>query len=396
MESLFKILPPFAPDYSGVCSALFELGGILVVHDGGGCTGNFTGYDEPRWYGSTGAVFSSGLREIDAVVGDDAKLLRKLENAVHDLGGRFIAIIGSPAPMVIGTDYEALARLLSQKLKLPVLTFDTNGLGYYDAGASRAFLELARRFVKPAASRIEAGVNIIGAIPLDVGRQPLQQLSSLLTAAGCEIVSCWSMGSGLDDIESSANARLNIVVSGTGLESARYLELEHGIPYITGIPIGRAPTDAFVRAVRSLLGISAEKIVFSKENKSSVRNGGMKSLVIGEQLLGNSIRNCLRADTGVADIAVASFFGMDPAFRESGDMRLTGEDSLTDLVRAHSYEIIVGDPLYHDLIVSASDCRFIRLPHIAVSGRLYWDYEFDYIGEEGLRFFESNLADSEK
>jgi len=113
MKGLYKTLPPFSPDYSGVCSTLFELGGLVVVLDGGGCTGNFTGYDEPRWYGSTSAVFSSGLREIDAVVGDDEKLLRKFEDAIHFMKRQFIAIIGSPAPMVIGTDYAALARLLS-------------------------------------------------------------------------------------------------------------------------------------------------------------------------------------------------------------------------------------------------------------------------------------------
>lgn len=396
MEGLFKILPPFAPDYSGVCSVLFELGGILVVHDGGGCTGNFTGYDEPRWYGSSCAVFSSGLREIDAVVGDDAKLLRKLENAVYDISGRFIAIIGSPAPMVIGTDYEAIARLLSQKLNLPVLTFDTSGLAYYDAGASQAFLELARRFVMPASSSIKAGVNIIGATPLDIGRGQLQQLSSLLTATGCEIVSCWAMGSGLDDIEGASNARLNIVVSGAGLESARHMEREHGIPYLTGIPIGRSPAEGFVCAVRSRLGICAENIVLSNEGNPGKLESFGKILVIGEQIMSNSIRNCLRADMGAADITVASFFGMDPTLQEEGDVHLRGEDALTDLVNAYSYEAVVGDPLYRDLVVLASERRFIPLQQTAVSGRLYWDCEIDCIGEAGLRFFESKFGDSRK
>ena len=47
---------PLAPDYSGAASALFDLGGIVVMHDASGCTGNFTGYDEPRWMGSRSAV----------------------------------------------------------------------------------------------------------------------------------------------------------------------------------------------------------------------------------------------------------------------------------------------------------------------------------------------------
>ncbi len=67
MKGLYKYLPPFAPDYSGVCSVLFNLNGIVIIHDASGCTGNFTGYDEPRWYGSNAAIFSSGLREIEQI-----------------------------------------------------------------------------------------------------------------------------------------------------------------------------------------------------------------------------------------------------------------------------------------------------------------------------------------
>jgi nitrogenase molybdenum-cofactor synthesis protein NifE len=394
MEALYKVLPPFAPDYSGVCSALFELGGILVVHDGGGCTGNCTGYDEPRWYGSTSAVFSSGLREIDAVVGDDAKLLLKLENSTKNLERRFIAIIGSPAPMVIGTDYAALARLLSEKLKMPVLTFDTKGLDYYDAGASLAFLVLARQFVKPASDKIEGGVNIIGATPLDIGSRTLPaRLSNMLTAAGCRIVSSWSMGATLDDIAQAGRARLNIVISRSGLEAARYMEQEHGIPYIADVPIGCAPSIRFIDAVCSSLKLNGVAILGLKSHKPESHGNVRKVLVIGEQLMSNAMRNCLRMDMNVPDITVASFFGMESTLLEDGDVRLSCEDALTDLTRNHPYDVIVGDPLYRDLIASQTHCRFIDFPHIAVSSRIYWDKEFDYFGEDGLRFFENHFKE---
>ncbi len=78
MYKLAVRLPPFSPDYSGVCSALFELGGMLVIHDASGCTGNYTGYDEPRWYDSNALVYCSGLREMDAVLGDDDKFIEKI------------------------------------------------------------------------------------------------------------------------------------------------------------------------------------------------------------------------------------------------------------------------------------------------------------------------------
>ena len=43
MRGLRKYLTPFAPDQSGAVSVLFELGGIIVICDAGGCAGNVCG-----------------------------------------------------------------------------------------------------------------------------------------------------------------------------------------------------------------------------------------------------------------------------------------------------------------------------------------------------------------
>ena len=69
MKGLRKYLTPFAPDQSGAVSVLYELGGMLVICDAGGCTGNVCGFDEPRWFETRSAVFSAGLRDMDAILG---------------------------------------------------------------------------------------------------------------------------------------------------------------------------------------------------------------------------------------------------------------------------------------------------------------------------------------
>ena len=56
MRGLRKYLTPFAPDQSGAVSVLYELGGIIVICDAGGCTGNVCGFDEPRWFERKSAV----------------------------------------------------------------------------------------------------------------------------------------------------------------------------------------------------------------------------------------------------------------------------------------------------------------------------------------------------
>ena len=48
MKGLLKHISPLAPDDSGACSVLYELGGIVVICDAGGCAGNVCGFDEPR------------------------------------------------------------------------------------------------------------------------------------------------------------------------------------------------------------------------------------------------------------------------------------------------------------------------------------------------------------
>ena len=88
MKGLRKYLTPFAPDQSGAVSVLYELGGIVVICDAGGCTGNICGFDEPRWFGSQSAVFSAGLWDMDAILGRDDKLVEKLADAARMISAK--------------------------------------------------------------------------------------------------------------------------------------------------------------------------------------------------------------------------------------------------------------------------------------------------------------------
>ena len=71
MKGLRKVLTPFAPDQSGASGVLYSMGAMIVIIDAGGCTGNVCGFDEPRWHETRSAVFSAGLRDMDAILGRD-------------------------------------------------------------------------------------------------------------------------------------------------------------------------------------------------------------------------------------------------------------------------------------------------------------------------------------
>ncbi|MBQ7618140.1 MAG: hypothetical protein IJS50_04630, partial [Desulfovibrio sp.] len=139
-------LTPLAPDQSGVVSALYELGGMLVILDAGGCTGNLCGFDEPRWTKKPAMLFSAGLRDMDAILGRDQKLIEKTIEAQATLKPKFIALIGTPVPCVIGTDLRGLAKILEKKCQIPVLPFETTGTKFYDVGLSEAYCSLFQTF----------------------------------------------------------------------------------------------------------------------------------------------------------------------------------------------------------------------------------------------------------
>ena len=114
MKRSYKIIPIYTADVSGVCSALYELGGMTVMHDPSGCNSTYNTHDEIRWYDQDSMIYISGLTEIDAVMGNDEKLIRDIEIAAEELKPKFIALAGSPIPYMNGTDFEAIAKILEQ------------------------------------------------------------------------------------------------------------------------------------------------------------------------------------------------------------------------------------------------------------------------------------------
>ena len=67
MRQSYRIIPIYTADVSGVCSALYELGGMTVMHDPSGCNSTYNTHDEIRWYDQDSLIYISGLAEIDAV-----------------------------------------------------------------------------------------------------------------------------------------------------------------------------------------------------------------------------------------------------------------------------------------------------------------------------------------
>ena len=343
MRGLSKYLTPFASDQSGAVSVLYEFGGIIVICDAGGCTGNICGFDEPRWFESKSALFSAGLRDMDAILGRDDRLVAKLADAVTKLDAKFAAIIGTPVPAVIGTDYHALKRMTEKKVDLPILTVDTDGMELYDKGEEKAWKELFLVFAGEKEDVILGRIGILGMTPQDISDlRAADRIREHFAAEGKTAV-CFGMGNGLDDVKSVSNVEKNIVVSPAALECARYLEKTFGTPYEMGYPL-------------------AEELVPDMDYT------GKKILIVQQQVMAGSIREELRKRGADGELTVASWFSMEKDLLEEGDVSLRDEEDYMELAEKGGYDVIFADPCMKRMTKAFSGV-FVDTVHFAVSGK---------------------------
>ena len=356
VRGLWKGLTPFAPDQSGAASVFYELGGILVICDAGGCTGNVCGFDEPRWFGERSAIFSAGLRDMDAILGRDDRLVAKLTDAAEKIDANFAAVIGTPVPAVIATDYRALQRMCEKKTNLPILTVDTNGMELYDVGEEKAWLTLFKTFAgKDVASQKEASeeddsskkmkIGVLGLTPHDVSDLKIEEKFRKSENENTHYI-CYGMRAGIDKVKTAGSADKNLVVAPAALETAKYLEKEFGTPYEVGYP--------FVDELIPELGYERKKI-----------------LIIHQQVIANAIRQEIRtrSDEQNKEVTVASWFMMKSELSEEGDLSLKEEMDYCKLVQNGNYDIVFADENMRGLVPGFKG-TFVNIRHFAVSGKL--------------------------
>ena len=371
MKQTARILSTYSADTFGVCSALYELGGMVVIHDPSGCNSTYTTHDEPRWFSKPSQIFVSALTEQDAILGNDAKLIADIEAAAKELQPRFICLIPSQIAHMIATDCRAICRILEKKTGIPAFTLPTNSMHYYERGIYFALQKLAdlacqslsesdaapapdwlseeslARFVQ-AKAPAPLCVNVLGATPLDFAMNgSIDSIRHWLEARGCRVTSCWAMDSDLDTILASHRADLNLVVSYGGLGAAHILRERAGIPYLVGV---RFPHSAPART--STAGLT-EKPAY----------------IIGETVFAESLTRALETALGLPRAAITAIVPMetDSELLQPGTLCLTDECEL--IPRLHEAGLIIADPLYEP--ICPKNAAFVPLPHIAFSGRLY-------------------------
>lgn len=243
MARLSLFLPPPAGDYSGAAGVLFGLDCLVVLVDAGCCTRNYTEHDEPRWARRRKTAFSAQLRTLEAVLGDEERIVEQTAEGVHELGVSCAALLGTPVPAVTGMNLPGIACDVEERAGVPALGIETCGFETYEHGASRAFKALVSRFARTSeatAVRDEATplrVNVLGLTAQDfMGEDDMQACLGWLQEAGLEIAFSSAGSYTLDDVTAAGQADASVAVAWSGLAAARELQQRCGVPYVVGKP----------------------------------------------------------------------------------------------------------------------------------------------------------------
>ena len=412
MKQTARIISTYSADVMGVCSALFELGGMTVMHDASGCNSTYTTHDEPRWYDMDSMVYISGISEMEAIMGDDEKLISDIVDAAEVLKPAFIAIAGTPIPTMTGFDFEAVAAVIEQRSGIPSFGFPTTGMNTYIHGASMAFAGIAERFVDDPAEKESSGsntlqmsarklasvldsccmrpngtkVNVLGLTPMDFSVNGTDDsIVQWLEREGFEVVSKWAMGSSLDEIRRSAEADVNLVVSAAGYGAAKVLYERFGMPYAIGFPAGNELpgllADQIIINVKKFkeqggaktfesAEISVDSGVFldgSEGKDGSTYEKGFAA-VIGEGITSLSLAGTIELECGIPAKVLCATECPEGILRECDRMTPDEDDIIPELEGA---AFVIADPLYKPIVPESA--KFISLPSEAFSGRIYRD-----------------------
>ena len=245
---------------------------------------------------------------MDAILGRDKLLVSKIANACERIDASFVALIGTPVPATIATDYKALKRMIEKETSIPVLAIPTDGMQLYDEGEARAYKALFETF----------SANGGGLEKITLGKTPL------------------TFGNGfedntLDDYRNIGEKTKITAASASGIEAAKLL----GRPY-----------EIYSSTAADTAG--------------SIPSG--KVLVCHDEVFGKTLR-----DKGV-DCDIATFFTLHDEIKEAGDRKITEEDEFTELIADGGYDVIVADECLKPL-AEGFNGKWIDAPFFALSGR---------------------------
>lgn len=434
MKQVQRVLARYSSDLFGMCSSLYELGGLCVMHDASGCNSTYDTHDEPRWFDIDSMIYISALTESDAVMGNDDKLIGEIIEVAEAERPKFIALGGSPIFMMMGTDFEGIARVIEKRTGIPTFGIRSSGMHSYEAGAGQALSHLVDAFclktIAPEQSACRAEgrknvrdvrVNILGVTPLDFSvTGNAEGLVQFFEQNGCTVVSSWAMNNTLEQISQAGTADVNVVASASGLLPAEKLHDAYGTPYVTGLPLGREPSCDLLDRIYEAAGVKksgewntdvdahpseqyraaaegipllADASLPPEARRTIQSENAVRTDVRNRPSLYRTIAQVLSSDPGQLvyiigepvfassmracleqDYGARSVRIVCPLEETCGLLRECDlhTDEEDDFASAAGIaDVIIADPIFRRILPRGKSVQFVDFPHEAYSGRLY-------------------------
>lgn len=385
-----RLLSTYSADLFGMCSALYELGGLIIMHDASGCNSTYCTHDEPRWFDMDSMIYISALTEEDVIMGQEDRLIDDAVSAVKAARNqgrppRFVAIGGSPMPFMIGCDIEGAARAIHERTGLPALGLECGGIKDYTIGAGAALSwlvdafciktvppderdEMKKAIASSQATHKGAYINILGVTPLDYSTNGnAQSFVNFFQSRGMNVISSWAMGSSLDEIAHAGLADVNVVVSAAGLPAAKRLMQVYGTRYEIGITMDSNAMD--------------EVFADAAEADTSYQDESGYTLIIGEAVFAHSLRRYLEDERGFERVRILCPLIETCGLLKETDLHTSDEGKIIDAIRGA--RMVIADPIYRRALADGSKTQFISFPHEAYSGRMYRDNIPIFVSSEG-------------
>ena len=379
MKQTSRILSTYSADAFGVASTLFELGGMVIIHDASGCNSTYTTHDEPRWYDMDSMLFVSAISEMEAIMGDDDKLISDIVKEARKFHPRFIAIAGTPIPAMTGFDGPSVAMQIENETGIPSFGFSTTGMRTYISGADMALTALADRFAKEdAVAARDHRINILGCTPLDFSTNgQVESMVSLLTGNGWHVNCTYAMNTSWESVETLGTADVNLVVSATGRGTASLLKEKFGTPFLEAVPYGKEFSKLVLTSLEKLYNGEEVPPLLSREASFEVlfeRNQDGQ-FIIGEEISALSLSQALSLENALS-FRVLCPTNDGPLLRSNDRYTPYEEDIVNALNGAR---VVISDPTYRNILTDK--VHAVDWPHEACSGRIYRKYIPDLIGD---------------
>ena len=401
MKQVARVLSTYSADLFGICSVLYELGGLVVMHDASGCNSTYNTHDEPRWYDIESMIYISGLIENDVILGNDEKLISDVIEAAEETNPKFIAISAALIPLFMSTDMKGIARIIESRTGIPTFGFTTNAMDTYVLGGNMVYREFLDRFcpalddVQDRADSPSISVNLLGVTPLDfsvVGN--VEALKEYFNDCGIEINCCMTMGCTLSEMTEAYKADVNVVCSSLALDGARILHDKYGTPAVLGLPIGKSACYELEKLIRESVSDCKNRVLGSSDELSSIptlehpkssytlidsTKGGI--WIIGEAINAGGIRYALEHDLGLTEVHILCPTQVDANMLREGDVMVRDEADIEKVLKGA--KCVIADPIYRRILTRDENGNlphFINIPHEAYSGRMYRSHIPTFIG----------------